>query len=128
MRQFEQKSGTVAEEFNQLALRIPNRTAIICHQKSWTFEQLRQFVNRVSNVFYSRGYRKNERIALFMDSRREFIGMWLGLSRIGLVPALINSKIKHQWLVHSLHIVDCQTLVYSSELADGELIHNKNLN
>lgn len=89
MRRFEQKNCTIPAEFDRLALRNPSKTAIICHQKQWTFDQLRKFSNRVSNVFYIKGYRKNDRIALFIDSRPEFIGK---SSHLICTEALIKKK------------------------------------
>lgn len=73
----------------------------------------------MANCFTELGYTRGDEIALFMESRLEFVGIWLGLSKIGVVPALINSNLRMQPLAHSITVVNCKSVIFGSELLEG---------
>lgn len=60
-------------------------------------------------------------VAVFMESRLEFVGTWLGLAKLGIVTALINFNLRLETLAHCINSSHSKALIYSSELADGEL-------
>ncbi len=62
-----------------------------------------------------------------MDSKIEFIGIWLGLSKIGVIPALINSNLRMQPLAHSITVVNCKSVIFGSEMLEGMYqLHSNN--
>jgi len=69
------------------------------------------------------GFHKGDVVALFMESRLEFIGMWLGLAKLGIVTALINFNLRLETLAHCINSSNSKALIYSSELAEGELCY-----
>ena len=42
------------------------------------------------------------------------------MSKIGVVPALINYNLRLESLVHSVTVVDCRAIVFGKELTDGK--------
>ena len=65
--------------------------------------QLDEYSNRVADYFLSlRLLQKGDAVAIYMSNRVEFIGIWLGLAKIGLVPALINSHQRQKSLEHAI--------------------------
>jgi fatty-acyl-CoA synthase len=59
-----------------------------------------------------------------MDNRPEYIITWLGLAKIGVAVAMINSNNKGKPLLHSIDIVDCSLVIFGSnqaELVEGVL-------
>ena len=55
-------------------------------------------------------------VALFMENRPEYIGLWLGLSKVGVVPALINTNLQGQPLIHSIKAASATGLIFGVEL------------
>lgn len=51
---------------------------------------------------------------------QEYVGLWLGCAKIGVVPALINSNLKGQPLVHSLTTASAMACIYGTEHSEGE--------
>ena len=51
-----------------------------------------------------------------MENRPEYVGLWLGCTKIGLVPALINSNLQGQPLVHSIKAASATGLIFGTEL------------
>lgn len=43
----------------------------------------------------------------------------LGLSKIGAIPALINTNLRKDSLLHSVTVANCKSIVFGTELADG---------
>src|SRR6266516_1684713 len=79
--------------------------------EQWTFQDLDVFSNRVANCFTELGFHPGEEVALFMESRPEYVGIWLGLAKAGVVSALINTNQRLETLVHSITVVNCKALI-----------------
>jgi solute carrier family 27 fatty acid transporter 1/4 len=82
--------------------------------------QVEEFSNRVAHYFKSVGLKHGDTVALFMESKPEYVCIWLGLSKIGVVTALVNSNLRQSPLVHSIKIANSCAIIYGSELASGE--------
>lgn len=59
-----------------------------------------------------------------MENRPQFPCIWLGLSKIGCITALINTNLRSQALVHSINISNAKILIYGDELADCKWLKN----
>lgn len=77
------------------------------------------YSNRVANYFLSRGYAKGDAVALFMENRPQYVGLWLGLAKIGVIPALINYNLRQSSLVHTVNVGGCRAIIYGLELENG---------
>ena len=80
---------------------------------------MESYSNQVANYFLAEGYKKGDTMALFMESRPEYIGIWLGLAKIGVIPALINFNLRQQALTHTIKVADCKGAIYGLELESG---------
>lgn len=78
--------------------------------------------NKISKIFQSHGYKKGDVIALLLENRPEFVAIWLGLSKLGIVTSLININLRKTSLLHSINVANCQALIYSVEFFDGTKI------
>ena len=54
-----------------------------------------------------------------MENRPEYIGMWLGCTKIGIVPAFVNSNLQGQPLIHSIKAASAVALIFGGELEDA---------
>lgn len=53
-----------------------------------------------------------------METRVEYPAMWLGLSKIGVVTALINTNLRKETLVHSLNAVSAPGIIVSTDMLE----------
>ncbi|KAL1115300.1 hypothetical protein AAG570_007331 [Ranatra chinensis] len=74
--------------------------------------------NRIGRYFQSVGFRKGDCVALIMDGRPEYVCSWLGLSKIGVVTALVNTTQRGDSLRHSLDIVRAKAVLLGTEYSD----------
>lgn len=54
-----------------------------------------------------------------MENKPEYVGIWLGLSKIGVVTALVNNNLKNDPLLHSINVTDAKGLIFGSELSSA---------
>lgn len=63
----------------------------------------------------------NTTIGLMMPNRSEYVPMWLGNAKVGLVTALLNTNLRKQALIHCIKTGECKVLVYDAEYTDALL-------
>lgn len=121
---FQRKDLTLGEIFLQNVQKHPNKVCFIFEDTQWTFAQVEEYSNKVANVFKSHGYRKGDAVALFMENKPEFIAIWLGLSKLGVIVPLINTNLKSTSLLHSFTVATCQAVIFGSELHECKFKKN----
>lgn len=115
IKRYERNNVSISDIFQMNVAKHPDKTAIINETQSWTFRQLDQFANRIADIFNGHGYKKGDVIGLMLENRVEFVGIWLGLSKLGIITALINTNLKERPLVHSITVAKCLALIYGED-------------
>lgn len=54
-----------------------------------------------------------------MENQPENPAIWLGLSKIGVITALINTNLRTQTLIHSINVAKAKYVIYGSSLTDA---------
>lgn len=116
------EKNTIASIFQKTASKYPEKTALIFQGtgENWTFRQLDEYSNQVANFFFSQGFRSGDVVALFMESRNQYVGLWLGLAKIGVETALVNSHLRMEALLHCITISNSKAVVFGAEMMEGE--------
>uniref|UniRef100_A0A0A1XF88 long-chain-fatty-acid--CoA ligase n=1 Tax=Zeugodacus cucurbitae TaxID=28588 RepID=A0A0A1XF88_ZEUCU len=118
IKRYERNNVSISDIFQMNVAKHPDKTAIISETQSWTFRQLDQFANRIADIFHSHGYKKGDVIGLMLENRVEFVGIWLGLSKLGIITALINTNLKERSLIHSVTVAKCLALIYGEDFEE----------
>lgn len=65
-----------------------------------------------------------------METRLEYSSMWLGLSKIGVITALINTNLRKETLIHSINVASSKAVIVSVELLDAliEILSDEEIN
>jgi len=82
-----------------------------------TFQEFNELSNRFANYFKRKGFKRGDVIALFMENSIEFVAAWIGLAKIGVVTAWINSNLKMEPLAHCVLTSNAKGIITSSTLA-----------
>ncbi|XP_067825962.1 long-chain fatty acid transport protein 4 [Heptranchias perlo] len=111
-------NNTVPKIFHEIVQRHPDKTALIFEGTgaSWSFRDLDEYSNRVANYFHELGYRTGDVVAVFMESRNEYVGLWLGMAKVGVEAALINFNLRMDALAHCINISRANAIVFGGEL------------
>lgn len=115
------RNSSVPKIFLENAKTHPKRVALKFEDRQWSFSQLNEFSNRVANVMIEYGFQPGEEVALMMNNRMEYVGIWLGLAKAGLVTAFINTSQRSKGLVHSISTVHCKAVIFDDENEPGRL-------
>ena len=78
------------------------------------------YSNKVANYFLNKlNLKKGDCVALFMENQPEHPGIWLGLSKIGVITALVNTNLKNEPLLHSINVAKAKYVIYGSSLTNS---------
>ncbi|CAK8685496.1 unnamed protein product [Clavelina lepadiformis] len=110
-------SRTIPCIFEGVMRQHPQKIALQWEDVSWTFLDLHEFSNSIGNYFFDCGYRSGDVVSIFVENRPEFVALWLGLSKIGVVCALINYNLREDALAHCVNISLSKGLIFSGQLA-----------
>ena len=121
---FLKRNQTVADVFRQTVSKHPHKTVFIFEKITWTFQEVEDFSNRIANYFKTQGYQKGDVIALFLESCPEYVGIWLGLSKLGVITALINTNLTLDLLWHCISVANARAIIFGTDLSGNSPLHS----
>ena len=92
-------------------------TAFVFEGRDSSYGDLDVRANRFAHWASAKGWRAGDTIAVFLDNRPDVVGLWFGLSKLGVTVALINSHLSGKGLVHCIESANAQAVVTCRELA-----------
>ncbi|OBS76598.1 hypothetical protein A6R68_16969 [Neotoma lepida] len=119
LRRHRRAGDTIPRIFQAVARRQPERLALVDASSGvcWTFAQLDTYSNAVANLFCQLGFAPGDVVAVFLEGRPEFVGLWLGLAKAGVVAALLNVNLRREPLAFCLGTSAAKALIYGGEMA-----------
>ncbi|UJR19032.1 hypothetical protein I4U23_022162 [Adineta vaga] len=109
---------TVAKSFDQVAIQHPNHVCYIFkdrgEDKRYTYAMLKQEIDCVAYSLIKLGFKKNDRIGIFLPNSSENIIFTYVASKIGLIRVHINPFAVRRELTHALKITGCKGIVLPS--------------
>jgi fatty-acyl-CoA synthase len=100
-----------------LAERFGDAPALIGEGEQLTYRALAESVNRYARWALAEGVAAGDVICLLMANCPEYMAVWLGLTRVGAVVALVNTNLVGEALRHSIDIVAPRHIIIGAELA-----------
>ncbi len=89
---------------------------LIGDRSRFTWSELDAFAARVAQWALDQGFRRGDVVALSMENRPEYVALWLGLSRIGVVTALLNTHLTGERLAHCVREASPRAWLVGHEL------------
>jgi fatty-acyl-CoA synthase len=109
---------SVADLIEARARRHPRRTFVRFEDRAWSYAELNQAANRIAHWGASIGLAHRDVVALLMENRPEYVAAWLGLAKLGVTTALINTNLAGAALRHALETANAGHLILGSECVD----------
>jgi len=82
-----------------------------------TYAAFDAYANRVANWAVAQGLEPGSTVALYMGNRWEYVAVWYGLSKVGVLAALLNNQVTGQPLAHGVSIAETSHIIVEGELA-----------
>jgi fatty-acyl-CoA synthase len=108
--------STVIEE---LAARYGDTPALLSERESLTYRELAERANQYARWALGQGLAKGDVVALLMTNRPEYFAVWLGITSVGGVVALLNTNLLGPSLAHCINIVGPKHLIVAGEFVDA---------
>lgn len=115
---FTRNNTLVGDLFEQSARKWPHKPCMRFEDRLLTFAECDAMANRIAHWALQRGLRAGQTVALLMENRPEFIVVWLGLSKVGVITALLNTHLLADGLVHCVKLADTKEVIVGAELLD----------
>lgn len=107
-----------ADVVDDWARRQPHRAALVACDATLDYEGLSKRINRYARWARSAGVAKGDTVALIMPNSIDYVAAWLGISRVGGVVALLNTKLVGQSLAHCIDVAKPLHIVVAHELEE----------
>jgi fatty-acyl-CoA synthase len=99
------------------AHRRGDRPALISDAATFTYRALAARINQYARWALSAGIKPGDRVCLMMPARADYIAAWLGISLVGGVAALINTKLVGTSLAHCINVAEAAHAIVAGEFA-----------
>jgi fatty-acyl-CoA synthase len=103
----------------ELGARFGQAPALIGSSETWSHGELAARANRYARWALAQGIAKGDTVALLLGNCPDYLAIWVGLTRIGGLAALINTNLAGEALAHSLRVAEPKHIIAGKSLADG---------
>jgi fatty-acyl-CoA synthase len=93
-------------------------TALVSNRERFSFRALEARMNQYSRWALGAGVKSGESIALIMGNRPEYFAIWLGLTQVGAVVALISPDLRAPAIAHALKVTQALRAISAAECAE----------
>lgn len=136
-KQFFDSDSTIASVFCRTSAEYNEKPAFIDAENGTvlTFEKTEEFSNRIANYFLSKIHQSSASTencrqnvaALLSENSAYYVPIWLGLSKINVITALINTNLRLEPLAHCLKASNAKFIIVSSHMKPviDDLLKNK---
>ena len=100
------------------SVRDPDRPALISQAETFSYRTLADRINRYARWALDAGIAAGDTVCLLMPSRPEYLAAWLGITRVGGVVALINTRLVGTSLSHCVNIARARHVIVAAEFAE----------
>jgi fatty-acyl-CoA synthase len=101
----------------ELGARFGEAPALIGLQETLSHAGLAARANRIARWALAQGIEKGDTVCLLMPNCPDYLALWLGITRIGGIVALLNINLKGEALDHSIKLAQPKHIIASEILA-----------
>jgi len=100
----------------ELADKYGDAPALLSDRERFSYRELAERSNRYARWARAQGVAKGDTVCLLMPNRPEFLALWLGVTRVGGVVALLNTNLTGLALAHCINVVSPKHIIIAAEL------------
>ena len=108
--------GSMLEE---TAAKFPDKAAIKSEDGNYTWKAYNEWTNRYALYFLSQGLQKGDTAAVFLENRPELLMVYSAMAKIGVINAMINTKLRLDALRHCLTLSPIKAIIVGEEVLDA---------
>jgi fatty-acyl-CoA synthase len=112
-------SRTLPVVIDEMAQRCGAAPALLSEAERFTFADLAERAHRYARWALVQGVKPGDVVCLLMPNRPEYMAVWLGITSVGGVTALLNTNLKGASLAHCIATAGPQHLIADAVFADA---------
>jgi fatty-acyl-CoA synthase len=101
----------------ELARTSGDRPALLSDRETMSFAGLARRMNQYSRWAIEEGVGPGAAVCLLMPNRPEYLAIWLGITQVGGVAALLNTNLTGEALAHCIAVASPGHIIVAAELA-----------
>jgi fatty-acyl-CoA synthase len=101
----------------RLAAKYGDAPALLSDDARWSYRELAQRANRMARWTLAQGMAPGDTVALFMANAPEYLAIWLGITRVGGIVALVNANLADDALLRAIALVKPKHAIAGGGLA-----------
>lgn len=101
--------------FEKAVKRNPEGFALYFEDQKYTYNELNEWANQIGHYYLSLGAKKGDVIAVMIENRSELVATIVGLAKIGVTSALVNTAQVGKVLTHSINLVKPIAVIVGEE-------------
>lgn len=101
----------VADDFEESVDKHSANVAFRFDGQLTTYAEFDAQANRIAHWALAHGLKSGDRVALCMDNCPDYVAIWVGLAKVGVVTALINTHLDGDALRHCLTISEASHII-----------------
>ena len=117
VRRYVAEKTIIPDLFVRTVAKHKDKPAILYEDEVWTFQDIENYSNAVANYFRNEGYTCGDTVAIVLENSPEYVALWLGMAKVGVRAALINTNLRGDSLLHCVNISDAKAVVYGKQFA-----------
>ncbi|MGE5416698.1 MAG: AMP-binding protein [Acidobacteriota bacterium] len=94
----------------------PDKTFIFFQERNITYRQFNEVANQYANYFASLGFVKGDVVALILENDPEYLAAVTGLSKLGVISALVHVGLRAEVLAYAINVIDAKAVIVGHEL------------
>jgi fatty-acyl-CoA synthase len=102
---------TVADDVEGTVDKFPNSPAIRFEGEEWSYAAFDARCNQFAHWAQGQRLQRGDVVALFLTNRPDYIACWVGLSKVGVIAALINTNLTEAPLAHCIRVAQAKAVV-----------------
>jgi acyl-CoA synthetase (AMP-forming)/AMP-acid ligase II len=100
------------------ATKFPDKPAIIFEEKRIPFKTLNQRAYQVAHALLAIGIKKGDKVAVLLENSPELLECLFGITRMGAVCAILNSRLRPAELTYIINHSDSKLLIYGIQFLE----------
>jgi fatty-acyl-CoA synthase len=113
------RERTLPAVIAEMAAQMGDAPALLSDRERLTYRGLAARANQYARWALAQGLAKGEAVCLLMPNRPEYMAIWLGITSVGGVVALLNTNLVGASLAHSVRAVKPKLAIVDAEMAEA---------
>jgi fatty-acyl-CoA synthase len=101
---------------HELAIAHGEKPALLGEQAAFSYQELSQRTHRYASWAAALGIGAGDTVCLMMPNCPDYFAIWLGITQLGGVVALLNIHLRGDALAHSINSADAKRIIVSDNL------------